>query len=403
MPPQAERPFVLAHLSDLHVSAFGDTFHDRLRVVSRSKNLADTAPSRWELVWEAAGWSVLRRIGKKASDIELIDPDGYSHPIPSKKVVDDPEPLARAVFLARRLEARRAASLAKSPPDSRTLDWLAEETPKNTNLRLLRAARAIDAGVSAVVITGDLTDNGTGYELVSSAFERYRDKGRLFVVPGNHDLYMFPFSGSGRPKPTPESKRAAWRAFAAELGLDLHTSGAWHKVIPEASLLLVGLDSCARPQRRFYRQNGAIGEAQAAHVRELLADKDHQKLRHKIALLHHHVVPLPHGVGRSAPSEIGMRLDDAESVARLFDEVGVTTVLHGHRHVSEERKPAGAKFRIFAGPSFTLGCRSGDEPSYWRIELAERVHGERVYTGSAAVAGESVFSLEDVAGATDEA
>jgi len=390
-----ERPFVLAHLSDLHVSTFGDTFHDRLRVVSRGKHLADVAPSRWTTTWADEGWTVLQRVGKKASDIQLVDPEGYAHPVPSRKVVDDPDPTGRAVFLARRLEARRAAALAALPPDARRLDMLAAETPKNTNLRLLRAARAIDPSVSAVVITGDLTDNGFGYELIASAFARYRDRGRLFVVPGNHDLYMFPFSGSGRPKPSPESKRAAWRAFASELGLALDPSGAWHRFLPEASLLLIGLDSCARPQRRFFRHNGAIGEAQAAYVRAVT--REHAGARHKIALLHHHVVPLPHGVGRRAPSEIGMRLDDAESVAKLFDEVGVTTVLHGHRHVSEERKPAGARFRIFAGPSFTLGCRSGDEPSYWRVELGERVHGERVYTGSEAVAGESVMSLEDAA------
>jgi hypothetical protein len=97
-----------------------------------------------------------------------------------------------------------------------------------------------------------------------------------------------------------------------------------------------------------------------------------------------------------------MRLDDAESAARLFDEVGVTAVLHGHRHVSEERKPAGARFRIFAAPSFTLGCRSGDGPSYWRIELGERVHAERVYTGGVAVAGDSVVSLEAEGDPPDE-
>lgn len=388
-----ERPFVLAHLSDLHVSTFGDTFHDRLRVVSRAKNLADVASVRWELVREEAGWRLFHHVGKKSSDLQLVDPEGYAHPIPSKKVLDDPNPVVRATFLARRLEARRAASLAASPPDPRTLERLASETPKNTNVRLLRAARALDPGVSAVVITGDLTDNGSGYEVVSEAFARYRDAGMLFAVPGNHDLYMFPFWGSGRPKPTPEGKRAAWNAFAKSLGLDLDPSGAWHRFVPEASLLLVGLDSCARPQRRFFRHNGAIGEAQSAYLRAVV--REHPKARHKIALLHHHVVPLPHGVGRRAPSEIGMRLDDAESVAKLFDEVGITTVLHGHRHVSEERKPAGAKFRIFAGPSFTLGCRSGDEPSYWRIELDERVHGERVYTGDGAVAGESVVSLED--------
>ena len=73
-----------------------------------------------------------------------------------------------------------------------------------------------------------------------------------------------------------------------------------------------------------------------------------------------------------------MRLDDARSAAELFDDIGVTAVLHGHRHVSEQRQPAGSNFTILASPSLTLGCRSGDDPSFWRIELDEHMHASRV-------------------------
>ena len=89
-------------------------------------------------------------------------------------------------------------------------------------------------------------------------------------------------------------------------------------------------------------------------------------------------MPLPHGVGKRTPSEIGMRLDDARSAAEVFEEVGITAVMHGHRHVSEQRQPAGSNFTILASPSLTLGCRSGDDPSFWRVELGERMHASRV-------------------------
>ncbi len=396
------RPFVLAHVSDLHVSTFGDTFHDRLRVVSRSARVADTERVRWETMWEEAGWRVLHRRGAGAAKIVLVDPEGYRHPVPSRREMADGDPVERAAMKACRLEARRARTLAATPPGPVGLAVLSQLSPKNTNVRLLRAVLALDESVDAVIITGDLTDNGAGYELVEAAFARWKERGLLFAVPGNHDIYMFPFAGSGRPRASPESKRSAWRDFAGKLDLQLDASGAWHRALPDASAVLVGLDSCSRPQRRFFRHNGAIGPGQIAFLRELARTSGWARARHRIVALHHHVVPLPHGVGRRAPSEIGMRLDDAATAAQVFDELGVTCVIHGHRHVSEERCPAGARFRILAAPSLTLGCRSGDAASYWRIELGERLHAERVHLAVPAVAGDSVVDLTDASG-EDEA
>lgn len=372
--------FVVAHVSDLHISEFGDTFHDRLRVVKRSVNVAAIDAARLEIVWEEAGWRVLHERGKRRSKITLVDPEGYSHPTPSRKegggILD---PIERAASKACRLEARRAATLAHHVPSEGALQHLYEGTPRNSNVRLLRAAQAIEeSDVDAVVITGDVTDDGVGWELVEAAFARWKNRGRLFVIPGNHDLYLFPVRGSGRPRATQASKRAAWQAFAARIGLELHASGAWIRYVPEGNAVLVGLDSCARPQRRFFRQNGAIGPAQLAWLREVGQRPEFKAARHRLVLLHHHVVPLPHGVGRRAPSEIGMRLDDSKSATELFDEIGATAVLHGHRHVSEQRQPAGTNFTILASPSLTLGCRSGDDPSFWRIDLDAHMHAARV-------------------------
>jgi len=372
--------FVVAHVSDLHVSEFGDTFHDRLRVVKRSANVFPNDTGKLEIVWEEAGWRIFHERGKKVAKIALVDPQGYAHPIPSRKegggLLD---PVERAAAKACHLEARRASTLAQHVPSPGALQVLFEGTPRNSNVRLLRAVQALEeSNADAVVVTGDVTDDGVGWELVEAAFARWKDKGRLFVIPGNHDLYLFPLRGSGRPKPTFDSKRAAWRDFAARIGLELHESGAWCRFVPEAKAVFVGLDSCARPQRRFFRHNGAIGPAQLAWLREVGMRPEFQAMRHRLVMFHHHVVPLPHGVGRRAPSEIGMRLDDARSAAELFDEIGVTAVLHGHRHVSEQRQPAGSNFTILASPSLTLGCRSGDDPSFWRIELNEHMHASRV-------------------------
>jgi 3',5'-cyclic AMP phosphodiesterase CpdA len=371
--------FSIAHVSDLHVSPFGDTLHDRRRMVSRSARVADTSETRFEICWEEARWRVLRERAKK-KNVVLVDPEGYSHPIPpGRKAGGMLDPVERAAAKACRLEARRSETLAGAIPGDGALASMLETTPLNANLRCLRGARTVaESDVDAVVITGDCTDDGSGWELVEAAFARWKARGRLFVIPGNHDLYLFPIASSARPRPTHESKRAAWEQFAARVGLELHACGAWRRALPEADAVIVGLDSCARRQRTFFRQNGAIGEAQLAWLRMLGKTSEWTQARHRIVVFHHHVVPLPHGVGKRAPTEIGMRLDDGRTFADVLTEVGATLVMHGHRHISERRHPAGHDFELLAAPSLTLGCKSGDAPSFWRVELDQRVHAARV-------------------------
>ena len=389
--------FVLAHVSDLHVSTFGDTFHDRARIVKRSVQLADVDSSRYDEKWAEAGWRVLHPRGARAGRLALVDPEGYAHAVPSARasggIID---PVERAAAKACRLEARRANTLAQAVPSDGALRTLQHATPKNSNVRLLRAVRYVEeSDVDAVVITGDITDDGDGYELVEAAFQRYKDQGRLFAIPGNHDLYLFPLAGSGRPRPTSESKRAAWRAFAERIGIHLEPCGAWFNVLAEGEVAFVGLDSCIRPQRRFFRHNGGIGPEQLEYLRAVAETPEWKGARHRLVALHHHVVPLPHGIGRRAPSEIGMRLDDARTVAEVFNDIEATLVMHGHRHISEERQPAGCNFRLLASPSLTLGCRSGDAPSFWRVELGENVHAARVRLPIEAVEQENDPGMEE--------
>jgi 3',5'-cyclic AMP phosphodiesterase CpdA len=371
--------FTLAHVSDLHVSGFGDTLHDRGRLVKRSARVADTSEARFATCWEEATWRVLRERTKRR-EVVLVDPEGYAHPVPSVRESGGLlDPVERAAAKACRLEARRAKTLAAAPPGEGALASMLETTPHNSNLRCLRAARVVaEHHVDAVVVTGDCTDDGEGWELLEGAFRSWHGRGRLLVIPGNHDLYRFPIASSARPRPTEASKRARWQAFAKGAGLALQPCGAWARTFEDAGVVVVGLDSCARRQRAFYRQNGSIGPAQLEWLRAFAAASAWRDARHRIVLFHHHVVPLPHGVGKRAPTEIGMRLDDARAFADTLRDVGATLVMHGHRHISERRSPAGHDFELLAAPSLTLGCKSGDAPSFWRVELDDRVHAERV-------------------------
>jgi Icc protein len=372
--------FTLAHVSDFHVSTFGDTLHDRARLIKRSAHPVGEADGRFDICWEEAKWRVLRERSKKNAKVRLVDPQGYAHLVPTVRESGGVhDPIERAAAKACRLEARSSATLAAAVPAERALASMLDVTPQNANLRLLRAARVVaEHEVDAVVITGDCTDDGDGWDLVEAAFGRWRQRNRLFVIPGNHDLYLFPIATCARPRPTPSSKRARWREFATRAGLEVEPCGAWKRVLDECGAVVVGLDSCARRQRAFFRQNGAIGPEQLAWLRTLAGTREWKHAQHRVVLFHHHVVPLPHGVGRRAPTEIGMRLDDGREFAQALADTGATLVMHGHRHISERRHPAGHDFELFAAPSLTLGCKSGDAPSFWRIELDRRVHAERI-------------------------
>jgi Icc protein len=390
--------FTLAHVSDTHISGFGDTLHDRAHLVRRSNRPIEADPARYETCWQEAGWHVLREhTAKKKDRVVLVDPQGYAHAVPTARDVPAvTDPVERAVGKARALEARRSVTLAAALPGDRALASMLEATPANTNLRLLRAARVVaEHDVDAVVITGDCTDDGEGWELVEAAFAPWRGKRRLFAIPGNHDLFLFPIASSARPRPTHADKRARWHTFAEGAGLELEPCGAWKRVLEEADAVLVGLDSCARRQKAFFRQNGAIGAEQLAWLRALGEAAEWKSARHRIVLFHHHVVPLPHGVGKRAPPEIGMRLDDGREFADTLSDIGATLVMHGHRHISERRNPAGHDFDLFAAPSLTLGCKSGDAPSFWRVELDARVHAERVRIPVDAVEQENDPGIEE--------
>ncbi|HEX4512678.1 MAG TPA: hypothetical protein VH054_04055, partial [Polyangiaceae bacterium] len=120
----------------------------------RSAQLADVNVHEWSEVWSEAGWRVMKRKSK----LLVIDPEGYSHPAPPKADFTAlSDPIERAAAKACRLESRRAKTLAGSIPSEGALGLLADSTPRNANVRLLRAVRYVDqANVDGVAITGDI-------------------------------------------------------------------------------------------------------------------------------------------------------------------------------------------------------------------------------------------------------
>ena len=363
---------VVAHLSDIHVSRFGE----HVTNVRNRKLRTPFAKSKgdWEEVSKVDGWRVEQRARgwrerdpEKGFELRLCDDRGYVQE--RRRAPKGEEGAARKALeqLAVRRRKTEHARLALSFPRAEDVESLLETDAHNTNLLFHRAARALrEDKPDWVLISGDLTDDGVGYDLVMSWLAPWVEKRRLLAVPGNHDTYDSPALMVPAPeRKTRAQKRVLWCAFAIEIGVP--TACPWVRELGEGAVL-AGLDSCI-PPRTPWSASGAID---ADDLLALEADLDAlPEDTCRIGMLHHHVVNPPiHGIGR-APWQIGMHLRNAEEMFDFFRRRQFACVLNGRRHVGYRFQPANAPLYVSA-PSATMGCRSGVGTFYWRLELEAR-------------------------------
>jgi 3',5'-cyclic-AMP phosphodiesterase len=179
----------------------------------------------------------------------------------------------------------------------------------------LLAAALEDAGVSTAVVTGDVTHRGREAELArfEAAFRRLHGRGRLVVVPGNHDRLT---EGAGR-------------RFMPRARVD---------VVGRPGLHLVRVDTTGPHNRRLLASHGLLSQADLGAVDSALGAAPEGALT--VLALHHHPLPLP-------PDALSERLSDllgwpfaaelplgAELLRRIQGRCDL--VLHGHRHAPSE-------------------------------------------------------------------
>jgi Icc protein len=215
--------------------------------------------------------------------------------------------------------------------------------------RILRDLEA--AGVDHLVVTGDLTlsSEASEFERAAALLAPWASRGRLTVVPGNHDVW------------TSESVKTA--RFLRLLGPDgrgmKKPSEAYPRaVVPSPEVALVALDS-ARFGETPRETPGRIGAPQLQACRELA--REHAKEGRAVVLVLHHHLVLPSERIPSDAAVARMPLADADQLVRLVADLRIAAVLHGHRHCAFRVDLPGA-----AGPTPVLcagsGTRVADEP-----------------------------------------
>jgi Icc protein len=201
------------------------------------------------------------------------------------------------------------------------------------------------------VVTGDLTLSGEAseFEKVKKLLAPWASKGKLTLLPGNHDVWSYDAAQKYRflraLGPDGNGMRTAVQSFpvAVPLGEDA---------------VLIALDS-ARWGEDPWKTPGKVGSEQLRLARELV--REHARTERAVLLaVHHHLVIPPERV-RSDACVARMPLADADQLVRLVAELPIAAILHGHRHVAFRMELPGANG---ATPILCAGSASrvADEP-----------------------------------------
>ncbi|HME06515.1 MAG TPA: metallophosphoesterase [Bryobacteraceae bacterium] len=216
-----------------------------------------------------------------------------------------------------------------------------KKVDKNITAGLVASIR--DANPSYIVLSGDIVNKSSRATfaeaaqylrtLLSEAGFDFRS--RLLVVAGNHDVSFFP-----KKHPEDAKRLKNFSNFLSELYGDSDLEQRTFHFVrhdPDLRLIFACLDSTLRNAPPG--AEGEVGEAQlrwlkfeVGKLQRQLGDRYHTYV--KIAVLHHHCVPV---IGTSAQSERFMQLLDAGQLLELLDELKFQVVLHGHKHVPHQQ------------------------------------------------------------------
>lgn len=151
---------------------------------------------------------------------------------------------------------------------------------------------------------------------------------KLLIVPGNHDVSFFP-----RKQPDDFIRLRQYRKFLCALFNESDVEARrqrFSRTDPKARLVFFCVDSTLKDSPPL--AEGQVGPSQREWLRRKVERLTAQlgstfEDYAKIAVLHHHCLPIAGTTG-----ERFMHLLDAGDVLKLFDELGINVVSHGHKH-----------------------------------------------------------------------
>lgn len=193
--------------------------------------------------------------------------------------------------------------------------------------------------IDTIVISGDLSHSGEiedfvwARDLINQLMaDLGLSKDQVLVIPGNHDVKWV--KEQEKMLPAHEPTRAYQTFYELLYGRPVKDSKRlYHTVfIPGKNLLVVGLDSCVIEEEK----TAGIGYVGPHQLSAVLSEVRELTQIHpdciKIAVLHHHLLPVEEIRGLPAQGKNFSLVMDASSVLRRLYQEDFVAVLHGHQH-----------------------------------------------------------------------
>jgi predicted phosphodiesterase len=217
---------------------------------------------------------------------------------------------------------------------------IAKESMLEAILQDLESLKIRD--IAVVLVTGDLTWQGGPHEF-ANALSFFQELGRklglhcsqVVIVPGNHDVEWLPGGESPDDKHVQIDDNAElnFSNFCISFyGTTPHRflQRIHRFTINGRPLTIIALNSC-RIESKENAGLGFVGREQLSSiVRRLHESERENELR--IALMHHHLIPVNYVEGIPWKTKSVSLMLDAEAVIRNLLFAKVNLALHGHQH-----------------------------------------------------------------------
>lgn len=234
----------------------------------------------------------------------------------------------------------------------------------------------------AILVTGDVTDSAAWpeFELAQQSLNSLRvepggDSQKFRIVAGNHDRFLY--RGNGPPpglgwlsrRHWPRDKSARFdKAFPGALQVTPRThcdmllcASTANRAPVDWRIRIIGFDSSAHTQ---WFSQGAVGSADIGMAAKSAANATEHDL--VIALVHHHILPIP-AVERRKLADGGlMKLLDATgllnagALMEALSRTQVDLVLHGHEHAEHQARFTGSDELATSVALLSAGSATGD-------------------------------------------